>query len=105
MAKKVKTPYRDYEEGLVEQLKDPVFAAEYIKAALEERHQPAIFMTALSRVVKAKGVQQIAIKTKLNRESLYKLLSVDGNPTLSSLHSILDSLGLRLSVELKKKSA
>jgi probable addiction module antidote protein len=103
VAKNVKRPYRDYEEDLVEQLKNPVFASEYLKVALEEVNQPAVFMTALSRVAKAKGIRQI--KTKLNRESLYKLLSAQGNPTLASLHSILDFLGLRLSIETKKKAA
>jgi probable addiction module antidote protein len=61
-------------------------------------------MNALSRVAKVKGVREISVKAKLNRESLYRLLSEDGNPTLTSLHAISDALGLKLSVELKKKT-
>jgi len=49
-------------------------------------------------------VREISAKTKLNRESLYRLLSTGGNPTLTSLHAILDALGLKLSVEPKKKA-
>ena len=104
MAKKTKKPYRDHDEDFVARLKEPEFAYEYLKAALDEKDMPEVFMDALSHVAKAKGVRQIAARTKLNRENLYKLLSKDGNPTLSSLYSILDALGLKLSLELKKKA-
>ena len=104
MAKKTKKPYRIHDEDFVERLKDPEFAFEYLKAAIEEKDMPEVFMDALSHIAKAKGVRQIAAQTKLNRENLYKLLSKDGNPTLTSLHAILDALGLKLSVEPKKKA-
>jgi len=105
MAKKVsKKPYRDFADDLSERLKDPEFAYEYLKAAIDEKDEPRIFMNALSLIAKAKGVRQIATRTRLNRESLYRALSKNGNPTLSSLHAILDALSLKLSVELKKKA-
>ncbi len=104
MARKSKKPFRDYEEDLVERLKDPEYAYEYLKAAIDEKDEPRILMNALSRIAKAKGVREISAKTKLNRESLYRLLSKDGNPTLTSLYAILDALGLKLSVEPKKKA-
>jgi len=101
---KNKKPYRKYEEDLQERLKDPEYAHEYLKAALEEKDEPEVFMNALSHVAKAKGVREIADHTKLNRESLYRLLTKDGNPTLTSLYAILDALDLKLSVEPKKKA-
>ena len=104
MAKKTKKPYREHDEDFTDRLKEPEFAYEYLKAALEEKDMPEVFMDALSHIAKAKGVRQIAARTKLNRENLYKLLSKDGNPTLSSLYAILDALGLKLSVEPKKKA-
>ena len=104
MAKKTKKPYRNHDEDFETRLKDPEFAYEYLKAALDEKDTPEVFMDALSHVAKVKGVRQISAQTKLNRENLYKLLSKDGNPTLSSLYSILDSLGLKLSLEPKKKA-
>jgi len=103
MARKTKKPFRHYEEDLVRRLKDPEYAYEYLKAAIDEKDEPRIFMNALSHIAKAKGVREISAKTKLNRESLYRLLSTGGNPTLTSLHAILDVLGLKLSVEPKKK--
>ena len=103
MARKTKKPFGHYEEDLVKRLKDPEYAYEYLKAGIDEKDEPRIFMNALSHIAKAKGVREISAKTKLNRESLYRLLSTGGNPTLTSLHAILDALGLKLSVEPKKK--
>ncbi|MEE9458384.1 MAG: hypothetical protein V3V84_01330, partial [Candidatus Bathyarchaeia archaeon] len=42
-----------------------------------------------------------AKQTKLNRESLYSSLSVNGNPKLASLTSVLHSIGLKLAVEIE----
>ena len=41
---------------------------------------------------------QLAEKSKLNRESLYKMLSERGNPELTSLEALLRALGFRLAV-------
>lgn len=51
------------------------------------------------------GVGQLAKVAKLNRESLYKLLSKKGNPRLSSLASILDGLGIELQFVPKAEAA
>ncbi len=40
----------------------------------------------------------LAEKTKLNRESLYRMLSERGNPELRSLDTLLHALGFRLTV-------
>ena len=66
MAKKTRKPYRDHDEDFVARLKNPEFACEYLKAALEEHDMPEVFMDALSHVAKANGVRQIATHTKLN---------------------------------------
>lgn len=88
---------KDYKESLLEQLKNPKEAAAYLDAALEE--DEAAFLLALRDVAEAVGgVQSVAKKTKLNRESLYRMLSHKGNPQLKSLRLILEKFGLRLSV-------
>jgi probable addiction module antidote protein len=46
------------------------------------------------------GMAQLAEQAGLNRESLYRMLSEQGNPALSSLDKLLHALGLRLSVEV-----
>ena len=88
---------KDYKESLIEQLKDSKEAAAYLDAALEEDDE--VFLLALRDVAEAAGgVATVAKQTKLNRESLYRMLSKNGNPELKSLRLILEKIGLRLSV-------
>ena len=94
-------PSVDYHKYLIERLRDPAEALAYLKAALEERDLPEVFLLALRNVAEARGFGKLAQDAKLNRESLYRMLSRKGNPSLVSLHSLLDSLGFRLSVEKK----
>ena len=89
-----------YENNLQKDLLDPVEAAEYLNAALEDGSQE-VFLMALKDVANAKGISEIARETKLNRENLYRILSTQGNPKLKSLNSVLHSVGLKLSVEVE----
>ncbi len=87
-----------YQPDLIESLRDTGEAEEYLNAALEEG-DPELFLLALRNVAEAQGgVAQLAEKTKLNRESLYKMLSGRGNPELRSLDALLHALGFRLAV-------
>lgn len=56
------------------------------------------FSAALGDVARAKGMSEIARKTGLARESLYRALSPEGNPELRTILKVLDALGLRLHV-------
>lgn len=85
-------PFHDY---LIESLKDPEEAAEYLNAVLEE-DDPKLFLAALRDVADAYGMSQIAKKTDLNRPSLYRMLSKEGNPEIYSIFSLLTAIGLRL---------
>ena len=89
---------KDHQKSLLETLKDPKEAAEYLNAALEEGNNE-LFLLTLKNVVKAYGVTNIARKAHLNRENLYKMLSEKGNPELASLWSILNSIGLKISID------
>jgi len=87
-----------YQPDLIESLRDVGEAEEYLNAALEE-DDPELFLLALRNVAEAQGgVAQLAEKAKLNRESLYKILSERGNPELRSLDALLHALGFRLAV-------
>ncbi|EKD27673.1 MAG: hypothetical protein ACD_79C00642G0002 [uncultured bacterium] len=88
-----------YEEGLMERLKSPEYAANYLKASLDDGIDN--FLNALRDVAKAYSFSHVAKKTKLGRESLYKALSKKGNPSISTLNNVLHSVGLKLSVESK----
>ena len=88
-----------YEDSLKEALLNPEEAAAYLSAALEENDQE-VFLLALRDITEARGFTKMAKNTLLNRENLYRMLSSKGNPQLSSLTTLLDSIGLRLSIEV-----
>lgn len=89
-------PYRD---SLLESLKEPEHAAAYLNACLEDGDE-RVFLLALRDVADAHGgVGAISQHTRLNRESLYRMMSRSGNPTLQTLTAVLQACGLRLGVE------
>jgi probable addiction module antidote protein len=90
-----------HDEAIVRELRDdPDFAAEYLKAALEDTDEPQVLLIALRRVAEAKGgVAQVAKAAGLKRESLYRALSPRGNPRLSTLRAVMKAVGLKLTVE------
>lgn len=51
---------------------------------------------ALATVARSKGITDLARKTGLSREAIYKALGDEGNPTLSTLLAIVTALGLKL---------
>ena len=91
-----------YEIGLYEDLADPDEAAAYLNAALEDGDQE-VFLLALRHVTEARGMSQVARQARLNRESLYRMLSPTGNPQLASLNALLRTVGLRLAVEVEQR--
>jgi len=89
----------DYQKDLIEALKNPVEAAAYLNAAIEEGDREA-FLLALRNIAEANGgIKAVAEKSHLNRESLYRALSRRGNPEIKTLFNLLPQMGLRLSVE------
>lgn len=95
-----KRKFRKYHEELIESLKNPAEAAAYLTAALEENDQE-VFLLALRDVAEAYGgMGKLSQKTKLNRESLYKMLSKKGNPEFYSLETLLKALGLKFTIQV-----
>ncbi len=92
---------RDYHDSLMDSLKNPKEAEAYLNASLDE-NDPELFLLALRNVAEAQGgMMKFARKAKLNRESLYRMLSEKGNPQFDSLTQLLDAMGFRLGVGLK----
>ena len=75
----------------------PEAVAAYLEAALEDGDAQIIAAT-LGDIARSKGMAMIAERTGLAREELYKSLSADGNPRLTTLLGVLKAMGLRLSV-------
>ena len=51
------------------------------------------------------GVGYISEQTGIGRQTIYKMLSEKGNPTHKNLVTVLDALGLELTVRPKKSIA
>ncbi len=89
---------KNLNETFRNELRDPEFAAGYLQTALEE-DDLGTFLVALRDIVQANGgMAKTAQDTALGRESLYKTLSVDGNPQLSTIQAVLKSVGLQFSI-------
>lgn len=89
---------KKYQDSLMEALKDPKEAAEYLNAALEAGDK-GMFLVALRNVTEARGgMVRLSRVAKLNRANLYRVFSKKGNPEIKTLAQILSIFGLRLSV-------
>ncbi len=71
--------------------------AGYLEAVFEDG-DPALVAAALGDIARSKGMAKIAKATGLGRESLYKALSADGNPQLTTVLKVMRALGLKLKV-------
>ncbi len=95
--------HRVHDDAMAEAYqKDPAYALELLNSVLADGDQAELLLV-LRQLAKAfGGVQAIADKAQLNPTQIYRTLSADGNPALSSFRAILDAMGLRLAVEPKR---
>ena len=103
----MKRKTKRYEDTLIESLKNPIEAADYLTVHIEDdsEYTEETFLLALKDVAQAYDIKKVAEKTKLGRESLYKTLSGSVSPKLNTLKSILDSMDLKMTVEPKGNQA
>jgi probable addiction module antidote protein len=95
-ALKVKTvPY-----DVSEQLRTPEEMAAYLDAWLEDAPEDAAGIArALGDIARAKGMTQVARDAGLSRESLYKALGENSNPTFATVLKVARALGIRFHAE------
>jgi len=99
---KVFPPAVSHHDWLIKTLKDPEMASEYLNAALEAGDKKAFFM-ALRNVIEAHGgMTRAARSNKINRVSLYKMLSGKGNPGFLNILILLQHAGIRFKAVVKK---
>lgn len=85
---------------VAKQLRTPEEMAAYLDAWLAEEPDDAKGIArALGDIARAKGMTQVARDTGLSRESLYKALSENGNPSFATVLKVARALGLRLHAE------
>lgn len=94
---------KDHQTWLIEKLSDPARAASYLNTAREDSRE--MFLEALRDVAQARQMAKVAKGAGVTRESLYKVTSVTGNPTLDTLDSILGVLGLRMRIEAEPSTS
>ena len=93
--KSVKTKTSAYDVS--EHLRTPEEMAAYLDAWLEEAPEDAAGIArALGDIARAKGMSQVAKDAGLSRESLYRALSAEGNPSFATVLKVAKALGVRL---------
>lgn len=60
---------------------------------------PALLQAAIGDIAKARGMGQIAKEAGVGRESLYKSLDKEGNPSFRTIVKVVNALGGRLVIE------
>lgn len=93
---------KNFQQDLIEQLKDPKFASAYIMEVMQTGDS-AYLIKAMNNIVKAHGTSKISRSTRLTRQALYKMFSPKGNPSLQSVQSVLEAVGLTFCVVPKKE--
>ena len=84
-----------------EQLRTPEEMAAYLDAWLEEAPEDATGIArALGDIARAKGMSQVARDAGLSRESLYKALGENGNPTFATVLKVARALGVRFHAQV-----
>ena len=86
--------------NLADEIKTKEDVIGILEAALEENDMEFLF-SVIGDIARSKGMAQIAKDLNLARESLYRSLSQDGNPSFNTLAKVLDNLGFQLSIKQK----
>lgn len=64
---------------------------------------PALFLRAIGHIARSKGMSQIAEKTGLGRESLYKALDEKAHPRFETIFKVLNAMGIQMTLVPKVK--
>jgi DNA-binding phage protein len=92
---------RDWNVGLANDLRDPIFATEFLLAAADEG---VPLQVALGKVVRAMGVKEFAAKVGMASPNLLRALDPRHNPTQETLNRLLKPFRLKLGLAPIKKT-
>jgi probable addiction module antidote protein len=86
---------------VAEYLQTPADMAAYLDAWLTESPEDSTGIArALGDIARAKGMTQVAKDAGLSRESLYRALSADGNPSLATILKVSRALGVKFNASV-----
>jgi len=92
---------------IAEYLDSEEIVAEYLNL-VSESDDPALFLRAIGHIARSKGMSQIAEKTGLGRESLYKALDEKAHPRFETIFKVLNAMGIQMTLvpkmRLRKRS-
>lgn len=96
---------KSFDETFLDYLKDPEIATQCLNAILAEYKDDELsqklLLQCLRDIAHAQGgISKLAETKGLGRESLYKTLSTEGNPRLTTLKKIAKSLGFEITFSL-----
>lgn len=98
MAKMKKIKISDLPKfDVIDYLKTEKDIAGYLNAVLEDG-DPALFVAAIGDISRAKGMSDIAKKSGVTRESLYRALKIEARPRFETVAKVIHALGMKLSV-------
>ncbi len=86
------------EFDMAEHLDSDEAIAQYLSIVLEE-NDPAELAHALGTIARARGMTEVARASGLTREALYKALRPTSQPRFDTIMKVINSLGLKLSVQ------
>ena len=90
------TPY-----DTADYLNDIGDVAAYLEAAIEDAaDDPALITQALGVIARSGNLSELARRTGMSREGLYKALSADGNPSFATVMKVSHALGLRIHFDM-----
>ena len=97
-----------YDDWVISRLaKNPKLAREYLSTILKDsiaHNDSQVFLRALKQVVASQGIGNVAKSAGVRRESLSRSLSAKGNPRIDTLFSIINAIGLQLTIKPTRKA-
>ena len=78
---------------------DPELARDMLNSILEDGDQGELLIVLRQMTKAFGGVQAVAEKANLNPTQLYRTLSSDGNPALSSFTAIVKAMGMKICLQ------
>jgi DNA-binding phage protein len=86
---------KDWNEGLAKDLKNPLFAREFLLAAIDEGIS---LQHALGKVIRTMGVKEFSAKIGMESPNLLRAINPRHNPTQATINRLLNPFGLKLSL-------
>lgn len=94
----------DFKNFLIDKLKDPQLAVAYLNEHFRYQgpDRKKHLLLGIKNVIEAQGFTVLSRKSGISRRTLYKAFSETGNPTVETLLTLLDTIGMSIRFETEK---